>query len=62
MRRSRRLQVLPPNSPHVVEGSEGETMDRPTMTDSHVEGVLVIESREEIPTFQIPIIVQEPST
>ena len=45
-----------------MEGNEGEIMDQPATTNSHVEAVLVIESREEISYFQSPFIVQQPST
>ena len=61
MRRSPRLLGLPPESPPVVEGNERETIYQPTTYDSHVEIVIVIESEEEIPSFQSPIIIQQPS-
>ena len=58
MRCSHRLQGLPPNSPPFVEGNEGETMDQPTSIDSHVEGVLVTETREEFSSYDNPLLVQ----
>ena len=61
MRCSHRSQGLPPNFPLATEESEGETMDQPTMEDSHVEGVMVTESKEEISSFENPLIVQQPS-
>ena len=45
-RQSHRLQGLLPDSAPVVEGNKGETMDQPTIVESHVEGVPFIESRE----------------
>ena len=62
MRRSHRLQGLPPNSPPIVEGNEGETMDQPAIADSHVEGVPVTETREEFSSYDNPLLVQQPST
>ena len=40
-------------------------MDQPTMVDSHVEGILVTESGEEVSSFENPstsVIVQQPFT
>ena len=45
-----------------MKGNDGETMDQPSTIDSHVEGVLVIESMEEFSSFQSPSIIQQPST
>ena len=62
VRRSHRLQGLPHDSPLVVEGNEGGTMDQLATVEYYVEGVPVIESGEEISSFQSPFIVQQPST
>ena len=35
-------------------------MDQPTMANSHVEGIMVTESEEDISST--PVIVQQPST
>ena len=65
MRRSHRLQGLPPNFPPSMEERERETMDQPAMTDSHVEGIdLVTKSGKEISSFESPstvVVVQQPS-
>ena len=43
---------------------ERETIDQPNIVDSHVEGILVTESGEEIYSFEnpsTPVVVQKPS-
>ena len=47
-----------------MEEIEKKTMDQPVTTNSHVEGVMVTESGEEISSFEnpsTPMIVQQPS-
>ena len=57
----RRLYGLPPNSPPGVEESEGQTMDQLAIVDSHIEGFLVIESKELISSFENIVVVQQHS-
>ena len=44
-----------------MEGNEGETMDRETSVDSHVQYVSVTQTREEFSTYDNPL-VEHPST
>ena len=37
-----------------------EAMDQPIMTNSHVEGDLVMEAREEFTSYDNPLEVQQP--
>ena len=39
-----------------MEGNEGETMDRETSVDSHVQYVLVTQNREEFSTYDNPLV------
>ena len=59
------MQGFPPRFPPVAKGMERETMEQPTTVDSHVEGVLVDEPKEEVSSFEnpsTPAIVQQIST
>ena len=42
---SRRLQGLPPDSPLIVEGQEGETMEQPASTNARIENTAATETR-----------------
>ena len=44
MRRSPRLQGLPPEVPPTAEEREGVNIDRPVKTDPSIEGIMVNES------------------
>ena len=57
------MQGFPPKFTPIVEGMEIETMEQLATTDSHVEGILVTESEEEICSFEnpsTPMIVEQP--
>ena len=62
MRQSCKVQGLPPGIPPVVEEIQKYAMDQPPMANSHVEGVPIAESRENISSFSKSIIIEQPST
>ena len=55
------MQGLPADSPLAVEGNEGETMEQLVSTNSHVEDVPVTGTREELSTFDNPLVQQPPT-
>ena len=56
LRRSRRVQGLPPNLPPIVGEIPMETIDQGATTDSHVEGNPVVEVGEEFTTYDNPLV------
>ena len=67
VRRSRKLQGLPPEFPPTKEETEEVTMDQLVTIDPSVEGIPVVESREEYsyfenPSTSSPVLVQLPSS
>ena len=67
MRRSRRLQGLPPEFPPTIEERKEVTMDQPITIDPSVEGIPVTNPGEEYYSFEnlstsTSILVQIPSS
>ena len=54
LRRSHRVQGLPPYFPPIVEESTMKSMDQPITTDSHVERDLVMKDEEEFTSDDNP--------
>ena len=44
-----------------MEGNKGETMDQPNSIDSHVQYVLVTQTREEFSTYDTPLVRHAPT-
>ena len=59
-RQSYRFQGLPPDSPQVVEGQEGVTMEWPTSTEAHMETTPATEPREEFSVSDNPLVQLTP--
>ena len=54
-------KVFPPDSPPLMEGNEGETMDQPTCDNSHVEYVPTTKIREYFSTYDNHLVQQPPT-
>ena len=58
-RKSRRLQDLPPDSPPVVEGEEGVTVEIPALAEDHME---LTPPRGNFSTHASPLVQLPPTT
>ena len=53
---SRRLQVLPHDSPPAMEGQEGVTMERPASADACIKNTSIARPREEFSIYNNPLV------
>ena len=59
-RQSHRLQGLPPDSPPVMEGQEGVTMEWLDSAKAHIENTPAAEPREEFLIYNNPLVQLTP--